>query len=86
MCDSSAEFYQNAESKADGEDTGLHQEIDELHHRHGDAGDSSASMPNIPPTILAQKTDAGGPAIEGLRGSQPRCESPLVGYPARTAI
>ncbi|KAK8013738.1 hypothetical protein PG991_009331 [Apiospora marii] len=42
-------------------------------------------MPNKPPTILAQETDAGGPAIEGRRGSQPRCGIHFVGYPARAA-
>jgi len=49
------------------------------------AGDSSAEMPNIPLTILAQEMDADGPAAEGPRGLQPRCGSPFVGYPARAA-
>ena len=56
-----------------------------LHDQDGDAGDSSVEMPNMLPTILAQETDAGGPAIEGLRGPQPRCGSPFVGYPAQAA-
>ena len=38
MCDSSAALYPNAESKAAGDDTGLHQELEELHYRHGNAG------------------------------------------------
>ena len=68
-----------------GHAIGLHQEMEGLHGQDGDAGDSSAEMPNIPLTILAQEMDADGPAAEGPRGPQPRCGSPFVGYPARAA-
>ena len=75
----------DASSLGNGHAIGLHQEMEGLYGQDGDAGDSSAEMPNMPPTILAQDTDAGGPAIEGPRGSQPRGGSPFVGYPARAA-
>ncbi|KAK7937506.1 uncharacterized protein PG986_014374 [Apiospora aurea] len=75
----------DASSLGNGHAIGLHQEMEGLHGQDGDAGDSSAEMLNMPPTILAQRTDAGGPAIEGPRGSQPRCGSPSAGYPAQTA-
>ena len=84
-----AEFVPNPESDAsglsNGDTIGSHQEMEGLHDQDGHAGDSPAEMPNMPPTILAQETDAGGPAIEGAWGSQPRCGSPFVGYPARAA-
>jgi len=79
----------NPESDASGlsnDDTiSSHQEMEGLQDQDGDAGDSPAEMPNKPPTILAQETDAGGPATEGAWGSQPRCGSAFVGYPARAA-
>ncbi|KAK6857705.1 hypothetical protein PG995_005404 [Apiospora arundinis] len=75
----------DASGLGNGHVIGLHQEMEGLHGQDGDAGDSSAEMPNMPPTILAQETDAGGPAIEGPRGPQPRCGSPFVGYPGRAA-
>jgi len=89
ISDMSAEFVPNPESDAsglsNGDTIGSHQEMKGLHDQDGHAGDSSAEMPNIPLTILAQEMDADGPAAEGPRGPQPRCGSPFVGYPARAA-
>lgn len=71
-CDISGDFYSNAESEVYGADIDLHQKIEELHYRHGDAGDSPAEMPGMP-------------ATEGPRGSPPRCGSPFIGDPAQAA-
>ena len=89
ISDRSAESFPNHASDAsglsNGDTIGSHQEMERLHDQDGHAGDSSAEMPNMPPTILAQETDAGGPAVEGPRGPQSRCGSPFVGDPARAA-
>jgi hypothetical protein len=69
-----------------GHTIGLHQEMEGMHDQEGDAGDSSVEMPNMPPAILAQETDAGGPAIKGDRGVRPRYRSPSAGDPAQRLL
>ena len=71
---------------ANGHTIGLHQEMEGMHDEEGDAGDSAVEMPNMPQAILAQETDAGGPAIKGDRGVRPRYRSPSAGDPAQRLL